>query len=321
MSLLVTTDAVPDAEKAGFWGAAVSRTLVPVEVVPLADRPFEGRLVSHRLGYLRVSTLEADATRVSRSASLIARSPQAEAQVGVAVQVSGRAVLAQEGRRAPVPAGSLVLYDTTRPYAFDYPERFSTHPAPSTAQAAGGGGAGHPAGGGDGRHLRRGARSRPAALPRHPRRLRALLPGLRRRSAGRQRHRPARHARRPAHRGGHRPAHPGRPSRPTGTGAHRPPPGRPGTLTGDHRRRPSHLGALPAPPLRRREHHGEPAHPATPLGGLRPRPGPAQPHRTDGVSGRPALGVRQPGPLQPRLPRRLRGAPAGVARAPNSRRS
>ncbi|MDH6708364.1 AraC-like DNA-binding protein [Kitasatospora sp. MAA19] len=127
MSLLVTTASVPEEKKASFWGEAVSRTLVPVEVVPLADRPFEGRLVSHRLGYLRVSTMEADATRVSRTAGLIARSPQAEPQVGVGVQASGRAVLRQDGRRAEVAEGGLVLYDTARPYSFDYPEHFRSH--------------------------------------------------------------------------------------------------------------------------------------------------------------------------------------------------
>ncbi|MDH6142332.1 AraC-like DNA-binding protein [Kitasatospora sp. GP30] len=127
MSLLVTTASVPDEKKAAFWGEAVSRTLVPVEVVPPAGRPFEGRLESHRLGYVRVSTMEADATRVSRTAGLIARSPRAEPQVGVGVQVSGRAVLRQDGRRAEVAEGGLVLYDTARPYSFDYPERFRSH--------------------------------------------------------------------------------------------------------------------------------------------------------------------------------------------------
>ncbi|MGC0318359.1 helix-turn-helix domain-containing protein [Kitasatospora acidiphila] len=127
MSLLVTTASVPDEKKAAFWGEAVSRTLVPVEVVPPPGRPFEGRLESHRLGYVRVSTMEADATRVSRTAGLIARSPQAEPQVGVGVQVSGRAVLRQDGRRAEVAEGGLVLYDTARPYSFDYPERFRSH--------------------------------------------------------------------------------------------------------------------------------------------------------------------------------------------------
>ncbi|MFJ9607950.1 helix-turn-helix domain-containing protein [Kitasatospora sp. NPDC101176] len=126
MGWQVTTASVADGEKAAFWGEAVSRTVVPVEVVPLAARPFDGRLASHRLGYVRVSTLEADAARVSRTAGLIARS-RTEPQVGVGVQVSGRAALEQDGRRAEVAGGGLVLYDTARPYSLDYPERFRTH--------------------------------------------------------------------------------------------------------------------------------------------------------------------------------------------------
>ncbi|MEU3564764.1 helix-turn-helix domain-containing protein [Kitasatospora sp. NPDC006786] len=123
----MTTASVPDDEKAAFWSGAMSRTLVPVEVVPLAGRPFEGILASHRLGYVRVSTLDADAVRVFRTAALIARDPRTEPQVGVGVQVSGRAVLEQDGRRAEVPAGGLFLYDTARPYSVDYPESFRTH--------------------------------------------------------------------------------------------------------------------------------------------------------------------------------------------------
>ncbi len=124
----VTTASVPDGEKAAFLSGAVSRTLVPVELRPLTPRrPFDGLLVSHRLGYVRVSTLEADAARVTRTAALIARAPRSEPQVGVGVQLAGRAVLEQDGRRAEVTAGGLVLYDTARPYAVHYPERFRTH--------------------------------------------------------------------------------------------------------------------------------------------------------------------------------------------------
>jgi AraC-like DNA-binding protein len=123
----VKTELVADQEKAVFWGEAISRTLVPVEVVPLAGQSFDGLLVSHRLGYVRISTLEADAARVSRTAALIAQAPRAEPQVGVGVQASGRAVLEQHGRRAEVPPGGLVLYETARPYSVDCPERFRTH--------------------------------------------------------------------------------------------------------------------------------------------------------------------------------------------------
>ncbi|PJN35752.1 transcriptional regulator [Streptomyces sp. CB02959] len=127
MGLRVTTAAVADGDKAAYWSGAVSRSLVPVEVLPLPGRPFDGFLVSHRLGYVRISTLEADAARLSRTAALIARAPRSEPQVGVGVQVSGRAVLEQDGRRAEVRPGGLVLYDTARPYAVVYPERFRTH--------------------------------------------------------------------------------------------------------------------------------------------------------------------------------------------------
>ncbi|WP_241003011.1 helix-turn-helix domain-containing protein [Streptomyces sp. CB01881] len=123
----MTTALVADEEKAAFWSGAVSRTLVPVEVLPLTGRPFDGLVESHRLGYVRISTLEADAARVSRTADLIARAPHSEPQVGVGVQVAGRAVLEQDGRRAEALPGGLVLYDTARPYAVDYPERFRTH--------------------------------------------------------------------------------------------------------------------------------------------------------------------------------------------------
>ncbi|MCC2280431.1 helix-turn-helix domain-containing protein [Streptomyces sp. ET3-23] len=123
----VTTSSVADDEKADFWSGVVSRTLVPVEVRPLTGRPFDGLVESHRLGYVRISTLEADAARLSRTAALIARAPLSEPQIGVGLQVSGRAVLEQDGRRAEVPPGGLVLYDTARPYTVDCPERFRTH--------------------------------------------------------------------------------------------------------------------------------------------------------------------------------------------------
>lgn len=125
MSLVLTTASVPDRDKVAYWNDAVSRTLVPMTVAPRGDGPFDGRIATHRLGYLQVSTMEADAERVSRTPALIARSP--EALVAVGVQGSGTATFVQDGRRAEVGEGDMVVYDTTRPYSFDYPQRFSKH--------------------------------------------------------------------------------------------------------------------------------------------------------------------------------------------------
>ncbi|WP_246147836.1 helix-turn-helix domain-containing protein [Nonomuraea turkmeniaca] len=123
--MVLTTASVPDRDKVAYWNDAVSRTLVPMTVVPQGDGPFDGRITTDRLGYLRVSTMEADAKRISRTPTLIARS--SEAYVAIGVQVSGPATFIQDGRRAEVGEGDLVVYDTTRPYFFDYPQRFSTH--------------------------------------------------------------------------------------------------------------------------------------------------------------------------------------------------
>ncbi|MFF4838323.1 helix-turn-helix domain-containing protein [Streptomyces sp. NPDC001315] len=122
---MLTTASVPDQDKVAYWNNAVSRTLVPMTVAPQGDGPFDGRIATDRLGYLQVSTMEADAERLSRTPALIARS--SEALVAVGVQVSGTATFIQDGRRAEVSEGDLVVYDTARPYSFDYPQRFATH--------------------------------------------------------------------------------------------------------------------------------------------------------------------------------------------------
>ncbi|WP_308408566.1 helix-turn-helix domain-containing protein [Streptomyces sp. AC627_RSS907] len=122
---MLTTASVPDEDKVAYWNDAVSRTLVPMTVAPQGDGPFDGRIATHHLGYLQVSTLEADAERIGRTPALITRS--SEALMAVGVQISGTATFVQDGRRAEVREGDLVVYDTTRPYSFDYPRRFSAH--------------------------------------------------------------------------------------------------------------------------------------------------------------------------------------------------
>ncbi|MGQ4382537.1 AraC-like ligand-binding domain-containing protein [Streptomyces sp. SAS_270] len=124
MNLVLTTASVPDEEKVGYWRDAVGRALVPMAVVPRAEGPFAGRIASGRLGYLRVSTIEADAQRASRTSKHIARS--ARAFVAIGVQMSGTATLVQDGRRTVVGEGDLMVYDTSRPYSLDHPERFTT---------------------------------------------------------------------------------------------------------------------------------------------------------------------------------------------------
>ncbi|MEU3188243.1 helix-turn-helix domain-containing protein [Streptomyces sp. NPDC006923] len=125
MSLLLTTASVPDEHKIAYWSAAVDRTLGPLVVTRWEPAPFAGRIRSDRLGHLRVVTVESEPQRMRRTPELIKRS--SEGCVGLAVQARGTASLVQEGRSTVVRETELVIYDTARPYSFDYPDPFRVH--------------------------------------------------------------------------------------------------------------------------------------------------------------------------------------------------
>ncbi|MEU8674493.1 helix-turn-helix domain-containing protein [Streptomyces sp. NPDC048560] len=124
MSRELTTASVPQEQQLAYWREAMSTQPVPTAVARPAGGPFAGRITTHQVGFLHVSSVEADAHRTSRTSGHIGRSRESFVMLGV--QVSGTATLAQDGRRATVGPGGLMVYDTARPYFLDYPERFST---------------------------------------------------------------------------------------------------------------------------------------------------------------------------------------------------
>jgi AraC-like DNA-binding protein len=123
MSPVLTTSLVPDDRKGAYWRDVLGRALVPMTVVPCGEHSFAGRIVTGRVGGLRVSTVEADAQRVRRTAAHIRRSPEPFVVVGI--QTTGRTVLAQDGHEETAARDDLFVYDTARPYSLHQPERFS----------------------------------------------------------------------------------------------------------------------------------------------------------------------------------------------------
>lgn len=125
MSPVLTTASVPDQDQFGYWGAAMSKSFMPVSTTRRADGPFSGQISTDRLGFLQLCTVEAEAHRVDRARTHIARST--EEFVVLAVQTAGTAILFQAGRQATASQGDLLVYDAGRPYFLDYPETFSNH--------------------------------------------------------------------------------------------------------------------------------------------------------------------------------------------------
>ncbi|MCQ9178411.1 helix-turn-helix domain-containing protein [Streptomyces sp. IBSBF 2953] len=128
MALVLTTASVPEGERLAYWRDVLGRALVPMAVTVPGDGPFEARFRSERLGCLRVSTVHADAHRLSRTAAHLADAPAGGADhVAVGVLRTGAATLIQDGRRSSVEEGDLFVHDTARPYSLDFPGRFTAH--------------------------------------------------------------------------------------------------------------------------------------------------------------------------------------------------
>lgn len=125
MNVVLSTDAVPASERLAYWHDAVWRTFVPLNIsTPRGpgNAPFSGAVTTHPLGYLQISTVDADAERVFRTPRLIAQGSDEYMLVGL--QGQGPAVVTQDGRDAVLRPGDFALYDTTRPYTLNFPDRF-----------------------------------------------------------------------------------------------------------------------------------------------------------------------------------------------------
>ncbi|MDX3311860.1 helix-turn-helix domain-containing protein [Streptomyces sp. NPDC054884] len=125
MALVLTTASVPVGERLAYWQDALGGALASTAVSPRHDGPFDGRVTTGRLGYLRIATIEADAQQVRRTNPRRTDTVPAVDCVAVGVQTAGTATLVQGGRRVFVDEGDLMVYDTARSFSLDFPRRFA----------------------------------------------------------------------------------------------------------------------------------------------------------------------------------------------------
>ncbi|MFE2993670.1 helix-turn-helix domain-containing protein [Nocardia sp. NPDC059246] len=105
------------AEAFERWEAHVSDAYVPLAVSPKPTDRFVGHIEHARYGDLDLTVAGSSTQFIRRTDRLIA---QANDEYLIAsIPLSGHARLQQDGRVADVRPGSIVFYDTTRPYRWD----------------------------------------------------------------------------------------------------------------------------------------------------------------------------------------------------------
>ncbi|GAA1139386.1 helix-turn-helix domain-containing protein [Nesterenkonia lutea] len=102
------------------WRQAIAAAVVPLEIREKPGTPFQGRLRHTAFDGVSVFELATTAHTVRRTPALISREDSRFYKLSL--QLSGHAVLDQDGRRAVLGPGDLAIYDTHRPYTLHFPE-------------------------------------------------------------------------------------------------------------------------------------------------------------------------------------------------------
>jgi AraC-like DNA-binding protein len=124
MTLSFSTATVDQRSQLSYWREVVCATFVQLGVEP-PHRPgagFRAEVTAQGLGSLRVATVVSEPHAVFRSPAMIRRSPEDDFLVNLAI--SGRAVVAQDGRDAVLRPGDFTVYDSARPCRIDCPDPF-----------------------------------------------------------------------------------------------------------------------------------------------------------------------------------------------------
>lgn len=117
-----STSSVAPGDAAAYWRDVVSYLYVTLSTAPALGTVFSGQ-VSHRgYGGFQLSVIRASAEEVRRTRSLIARGREEDEYLYATVQTRGRGRLEQAGRTACLTPGSVVFYDTSKPFALTFDE-------------------------------------------------------------------------------------------------------------------------------------------------------------------------------------------------------
>ncbi|MFH8658224.1 AraC-like ligand-binding domain-containing protein [Streptomyces afghaniensis] len=117
MPRMTTPSDATAGERLESWRDAVSRSLVPMTVLPRECADFRASLHAAQVGQVQMSVITAEPHSVARTRRHIAS--DAPDLLQLTLQLSGQGVLTQKDRQARVRPGELVVYDTRSPFTYD----------------------------------------------------------------------------------------------------------------------------------------------------------------------------------------------------------
>ena len=112
------TSAATTTSRLGDWCDLVRERFVALEISTGDAEGFTGTVRNTRVGHLDVATVDSTTQVCRRTAGLVRRDSEAWFQVGRLSR--GAAVLSQDGREARLAPGGYAVYETDRPFVWDF---------------------------------------------------------------------------------------------------------------------------------------------------------------------------------------------------------
>lgn len=114
---------VREEERFSYWHEEMCRNFCRAESKPVKRRdPFHARLSCSQLGSIQVSSIDCSPLRYQRVADDVRASPSDEFLLSVLRGGSGR--IEQQGRLTEQAVGDVVIYDTARPFVYEFHDRY-----------------------------------------------------------------------------------------------------------------------------------------------------------------------------------------------------
>jgi AraC-like DNA-binding protein len=106
------------------WRDMLREHFVALDVAdPVTDATFDSAVRSTLVGHVSAAVVSSMPQSCARTAGLVRDDPHAYLQVGLLAR--GRAVVEQDGREAVLTPGQFVIYETTRPFSWHFPDRWT----------------------------------------------------------------------------------------------------------------------------------------------------------------------------------------------------
>lgn len=116
------TSALAPKQQFGYWREVLCEAFTALDSVPQSPHDYRSTVVLHELAEVNAVALSSFAQDVLRGSAEIRR--RADEYFFANLQLSGRCMVEQDGRRIEVAPGSFYLVDTTRPYRLHFTEDF-----------------------------------------------------------------------------------------------------------------------------------------------------------------------------------------------------